>query len=157
MFYLFWSSCFLQSCFINLFYSLIYILFVFSLFYLCLFFYLFLAVSSCPFSSIFVSLCLLGWELVLSFGFFLCFLISFVVSFTSSFLARHRWEVIVLSVSLMYFKSFFKFSIFSFVKDVILSSLISFYFVPFIYSNLLIFAITLEVIAVHSRYHIRAS
>ena len=72
--------------------------------------------GSCPFFSISVSFCLLDWVLLLPLcsSFFSCFLISFVLSFASSLLASHCWEVIVFSVSLMYFKSFFKFSICSF-------------------------------------------
>ena len=74
------------------------------------------------------NLCLLS----LSFGsLFFCFLISLILSFASSFLASHCWEVIALSVSLMNFKSFFKFPITSFVEEVALSSLVFVYIISF--------------------------
>ena len=101
--------------------------FVFSMFSFMSFLFLFsfLVTGSCPFSSISVSFCLLDWVLLLSFSsFFSCFFISFVLSFVSSLLASHCWEAIVFSVSLMYFEYFFKFSISSFVEEVILSSLV---------------------------------
>ena len=96
--------------------------FVFSLFSFMSFLFLFsfLVIGSCPFPSIFVSFCLLDWVLLLPFSsFFSCFFISFVLSFASSLLASHCWEVIVFSVFLMYFKSFFKFSVSSFVEELI--------------------------------------
>ena len=99
--------------------------FVFSMFSFMSFLFLFsfLVTGSCPFSSISVSFCLLDWVLLLPFSsFFSCFLISFILSFTSSLLASHCWEVIVFSFALMYFKSFFKFSICSFVEEMTLSS-----------------------------------
>ena len=94
-----------------------------------LFLFSFLAIGSCPFSSISVSFCLLDWVLLLSFSpFFSCFLISFILSFAPSLLASHCWEAIVFSASLIYFKSFFKFSISSFVEEMILFSLVFVFF-----------------------------
>ena len=97
--------------------------FVFSLFSFMSFPFLFsfLVIGSCPFSSISVSLCLL----FSNFRFFLYY------HFASSLLATHCREVIILGVSLMYFKSLFKISISSFVKNVILSSLVFVFFLPF--------------------------
>ena len=89
-----------------------------------LFLFSYLVIGSCPFSSVSVSSCLLEWVLLSPFrSFFSCFLIYFVLSFSSSLLASHCWESL-LSVSLMYFKSFFKFSLSSFVEEVTLSSLV---------------------------------
>ena len=87
--------------------------------------FLFHVVGSRPFCSISVSFCFLYWLLLSSFvSFLLCFQISFLLSFSSSLLASHSWEDIALSVSLMYIKSFFKFSIPSLVKEVMLSLLV---------------------------------
>ena len=133
-FYLFRSSFFFF--FISSFCSILwFILFlVFSLFSFIYFLLLlsFLVIGNYPFSSISVSLYLLDWVLLLSFGFFFfCFLIALILPFASFLLASHCWEVIALSVALMYFKSFFKFSIFSFVEEVALSSLVFVFYLSF--------------------------
>ena len=107
----------------------------------------FLVICSYPFSSISVSLCLLDWAFLFCFSsFFFCFFISFVLSFGSCLLASHCWEVIALSVSLMYFKSFFKLIISSFVKQVTFISLVfvfSFFLLAYFYCLILLFSIAL--------------
>ena len=73
----------------------------------------------CYFITLFYSFTSLVLCVLLSFScFFSCFffIIFFVLSFSSFLLVSHCWEVIVFSVSLIYYKSFSKFSILLLLK-----------------------------------------